>query len=143
MADLSTMVEYDKTYPVALKDAAGKDIGVVFNVVSSDAERVVKALRKLEADRWASGAVGEEFDFAEYIAKQERVRLVAAIDSWDWGDNTFGGIDLSVCDGETKSKVINHPNAKWIRDQLSMGAANIENFMHALSPGVPNTSVKM
>jgi hypothetical protein len=144
MADISDLVSYDKTYPVELTNVnTGEPLDIVFNVVSFDSDRVVSSVRKLEAERWADDAAGVAVDFAEYIAKQERVRILASIDSWEFRGHSWGSLGADpACTPENKAFIVNAPNAKWVRDQIALKAANIANFMQALPKPVRTTSKK-
>lgn len=144
MSDISKLFEYDKPFPVELKRRDnGASLGITFNMVSVEAERVVNALRRVDAERWKSEVVGSEFDVAAHIEKQEVERLVAAIDSWDWGGNEFGSLGADPeCNEANKRYVITHPNAKWIRDQLSVGCILVENFTQPSPRSAPTTSRK-
>lgn len=126
MANMASAVEYDRLYPVAIKNPYGEDTGIVINVVSKDSKRVVDALRKAQSDYWSAIAAGGVDVAAPDI---ERITLVNCIVSWDWGseswDHIEGSGDASLADREY---LIDHPNAKWIKDNVAVGTANIENF---------------
>ena len=126
--DFSTAIEYDRVYPVVLKGINGDTAGITVNVVSKDAKRVVEALRKAQGDYWAKLAQGE-IDVP--MPDVERITLVHCIDSWDWGEHSWGHISgsgsASLADREF---LIDHPNSKWFKDQIAAGTANLENFSH-------------
>lgn len=125
MTDFSTAVEYDRLYPVKIKHDMA-ETGITVYVVSKDSRRVVDALRKAQGDYWASLAQGDE---SAHPPDVERIVLVHCIDSWDWGDNSWGHISGSgPASLEDRQFLIDHPNAKWFRDQIAEGAANLENF---------------
>lgn len=136
--DFSAVVSYEQEFPVKLiHPVTGEDIGVTFNVVSFDSERVVKAAKTVESERWK--AILESSDkkltpeqFTEYQDKVEREQVIAAIKSWDWGGNEFDALPADAeCTEENKRYVIEHKNAKWIREQIIARAASIENFTQA------------
>lgn len=137
MADLSVAVEYDRVYPVALRNPVnGEEIGVTINVVSTDSRKVVAALRKAQSEYWSEYAKAKDGEKPE-LPDSERIVLVNCIDSWDWGDQSFGHISgagaASLADCEY---LIDHPNSKWIRDQIGAKTADLENF----TQGSPKTA---
>lgn len=144
MADIAALVQYDKTYPVVIRRLDnGEPVGITINVVSMDSKRVVDALRAVEAEKFASQARGAEVDIVAHVAAMERARLIASIDSWDFGGNTFGDLAADApCNDANKAYLVDHPNAKWVRDQIAMGCANIANFTQAASKPARNTSKK-
>jgi hypothetical protein len=126
MANMASMVEYDRLYPIAIKNPYGEDTGIVINVVSKDSKRVVSALRQAQSEYWAAMAAGGEGVVAPDV---ERITLVNCIDSWDWGSESWDHIEGSgVASLADREYLIDHPNAKWIKDNLAVGTANIENF---------------
>lgn len=131
MADLSVAVEYDRVYPVVIRHpVTGEDEGVRVNVVSKDSRRVVEALRKEQGDYWSKLADGVK-DAA--VPDVERVVLINCIDSWDWAGSEFAHISgAGAASLDDRIFLIDHPNAKWFRDQLAAGTANLENFSQAL-----------
>lgn len=142
MADLSSLVEYDKPHPVKIKTPNGEDTGIVINVVSQDSQRVVKALRESQADAWRSEAVGDG-SFADMVKARERTILIHSIDSWDWGEHSFAHINTETPpDLEARTFLIDHPNAGWIRNSLAEGCAVIENFTNPLPKNARRGSKK-
>lgn len=133
MADIANLINYEQTYAVPLI-GGGKEIGITFNIVSFDSDRVVKATRAVEAKKWQ--AVFESEDkkadperLAELSEESRRERLVACIDSWDFGGHSFGDLPADPeCNDANKRYVINHPNALWIRQQIEAKGADIGNF---------------
>lgn len=147
MADISTLITYDQTFPVAIKNpVTGGDVGITFNMVSMDSERVAIVDKRIDTERWQ--AVFESKDkkltpdmIAKFGEKSERERLIVAIDSWDWGDNEFGTLGVNPeCTEENKRYVIEHPNARWIRVQLEARAADLVNFTQPSKKPARNTS---
>lgn len=137
MADISALINYDQTFPVKIKNPLTlEEVGITFNVVSMDSERVAVVNKKIDTERWQAVFASEDKKLsAEMIAtfgdKAERETLIAAIDSWDWGGNEFGTLGTDPeCNEANKRYVIEHPNARWIRDQLSARAADLANFSH-------------
>jgi len=131
MADLSVAVEYDRVYPISIKDASGGESGIVVNVVSKDSKRVVDALRKAQGDYWAELANRAPDDPEPAVPDIERIVLINCIDSWDWSEHNWGHVSgAGPASLEDRVFLIDHPNAKWFRDQLAAGTANLENFSH-------------
>lgn len=136
MADIANLVEYSKAFPVPLKHG-GNDIGITINILSFDSEDVVKATRGIDARRVAAlyGPKAEEIQPEEIVTmsdQAERERLIAAIQSWDFGEHTFGELSAaSECNDANKRYLVNHPNALWIRHQLISAGNNIVNFTNA------------
>lgn len=135
MTDLSTLVVYDNAFPVKLvHPQTGKEIGITINIVSFDSERVVRANRIVEGDRWRVQFQNEDGKLTpeqvvDFIDRAERATLVAAIDSWDFGDHSFDKLDASSePTEENRAYLINHPNAKWVRAQLLAAGNNLGNF---------------
>lgn len=127
MADLSVAIEYDRLYPIKIKTPYGDDTGIVINVVSKDSRRVVDALRKAQGDYWSAMATAG--DDKPAMPDVERIVLIACIDSWDWGEHSFAHISgAGVASQADREFLIDHPNSKWIRDNIADGAANLENF---------------
>lgn len=138
MSDLSQLVTYDQKFPVKLRHpVTGDDLGITFNIVSEQSERVIKATKMVENERWS--AILQDKDrkldseqIADFTAKIERAALIACIDSWDWGQHNFLHLtNDSECNVENRTLVIDHPNAKWIRDQVSIASADLRNFFLA------------
>lgn len=144
MADISTLMNYDKVFPVALKNlVTGDELGITFNVVSINSARAVAAAREYEKWVLAEKAQGREVDEVDAREGISRARITAVIDSWDWGQHSFGDLGSAPeCTEENKKHVINHPNADWIRAQLVMGCADIENFMSELRKPARTSSKK-
>lgn len=137
MADLSKLVEYDKTFPVPLM-FKGEPVGITFNIVSFDSERVVRAGESVAGKRWEAIFKNEDhkltheqiLDFSEM---EERERLISAIDSWDFGGNSFGDLGQDPeCTEVNKRYIITHPNAKWITDQIKAKGKDLGNFSGVL-----------
>lgn len=132
MTDFSSLIEYDKTYPVEIKHPlTGEDTGIRIYVVSSDSKRVVDALRKATSEFWRLSATAGEGE-GPSLPDSSRITLIHSIDSWDWGGGGFAHIvgagPAAMADREF---LIDHPNSGWIVDQISAGCANIENFTQA------------
>ena len=147
MADISALINYDQTFPVAIKNpVTGEDVGITFNLVSMESERVAVVDKLIDTERWQ--AVFESKDkkltpemIAKFGDKAERERLIAAIDGWNWGGNEFGNLGADPeCNAENKRYVIEHPNARWIRSQLEAKAADLVNFSQPSKKPARNTS---
>ena len=136
MADLSQLVQYENAYPVHLK-FMGKPVSITMNIVSFDSERVIKAGDAVGAKRWAAIFESEDRKLSaeqvfEFAAMEEREKLVAAIDSWDFGGNSFGELPADPeCNEKNKRYILAHTNAKWIRDQLNGAGSDLGNFTQA------------
>lgn len=125
MANLSAMVEYDRLYPIKVKNPYGEDTGIVINVVSKDSRRVVDALRKAQGEYWSALARGDAAD----VPDVEYITLLHCIDSWDWGEHEWDHIKGSgPASLEDREYILKHPNAKWVKDNIAAGTANLENF---------------
>lgn len=133
MADLSTLVEYERLYPVEIKNPiTGDSEGVTFYVVSTDSKRVVDALRKAQADYWGDLSKKKDGEAEPSLPDSERIILINCIDSWDWAGQSFGHISGSgKASLEDREFIVDHPNAKWVRDQVANGTARLENFSQA------------
>lgn len=133
MADISALVQYEKPFPVEL-EFAGDKVGITINMISFDSERVVKAVRPVDARRVAAlyGPKAQELEPDQIVNMAEeadRERLVAAIVSWDFGGNSFDALPVDPeCTEENKRYLINHANAGWVRDQLMAAGNNLQNF---------------
>lgn len=139
MDNLAAMVEYDRLYPIKIVNPKGEDTGIVINVVSKDSKRVVDALRKAQGDYWSIVATGGTADMPDV----EFITLVNCIDSWDWGSKSWDYIQgAGVASLTDREYLISHPNAKWVKDSIAAGTANLENFMQALPTIVPSGSKK-
>ncbi len=133
--DISNAVAYDQTFPVDLRHpGTGEKIGITIDIVSFDSDRVVKAVKAVEAERWgvvlASDAKKltpeQVVDFAE---KTERVQIINCIAGWNFNGHGFGDLgDDPECTLEAREYLVNHPNAKWIREQIASRAADLGNF---------------
>lgn len=149
MADISKLVEYDKSVEVDIKNPiTGDPIGIKFFVSSSESEAVSSVNRRLHTERmqalFSSGTKEISADeSAKFQEKAERESLIASISGWDWGDNEFVHINSeSPCTEDNKRFVIEHPNAKWIRDQLTARATDLANFTQASAKPARSTSKK-
>lgn len=133
MTDFSTLIEYDTTHPVVIRNPiTGDDTGIRINVVSHDSRRVVNALRKLNNDYFRSLAVAGEDAGSVEVPDSDRLKAIHCIDSWDWGDASFGHISgVGVASQADREYLVDHPNSGWIVGQIVMGCANIENFTQA------------
>lgn len=144
MTDLSKLVDYTKPHAVHIKNpVTDEDIGVVFNVISMNSARVIAASREYERFLLAEKAAGREVDDYEKHKGFLEARLVAAIDSWDWGGASFGDLGSDPeCNDENKSYIVSHENADWIREQLVDGVVGVENFTQVYPKPARNTSRK-
>lgn len=136
--DIASAIAYDQTFPVALRHpGTGEEVGITFNIVSFDSERVVRAVKVIEAERWAEIATSADKKLSaekvvEYVDKTERAQIEACIDSWDFGGHGFGDLgDNPDCTADAKKYLVNHPNANWIRLQIAARAADLGNFSQA------------
>lgn len=133
MADISQFVQYDKTYPVPLV-FKGKQIGITFNIISFDSERVIRACEHVAAKRWEAVFKNDDRRLTpdqvfEFTSMEERERLVSAIDSWEFNGNSWGDLGQDPeCNEANKRYVIGHPNAKWVRDLLNAKGQDLGNF---------------
>lgn len=137
--DYSDIFAYDETFVVDIvRPDNHEPVGIKIGVRSSESDAVVKALRDLETDTWKARANGDTVEFSQYIADQERAKAKAAIVSWDFNGGSFGKLnDSSVVNEENASYLINHPRAKWIRDQILGASDNISNFTKKLPESAP------
>ena len=133
--DIANLVTYDKTFPVKLiHPATGEETGIVINIVSFDSERVVKAVKAVEAERWRVMFDNDDKKLSpdqvlDFMDKTEREQVIAAIDSWDFGGSSFGDLGVDPeCNDANKRHVVEHPNARWIRNQISARGADLTNF---------------
>ena len=152
MADLSKVIDYEKTYPIKIKTPDGEDLGITINVVSKDSKRVVSALRDFQADVWdaaVSAGVAEEQVEETWREKLKRIEshgiatIIACIDSWDWGDHNFehisGSGPASYADREF---MVRHANSQWIVDQIAGPVNALENFSQPLPKSARSGSKK-
>lgn len=135
MVDISKLVQYEQTFPIAIKNPVnGDDIGITFHVVSMDCERVLAVDRAIDSERWQEvfGSESKKLtpaQISKFAAKSERERLIAAIAKWEWGGNKFGDLGADPeFSTENVRYVIEHPNARWIREQLTARAGDLANF---------------
>lgn len=144
MADISNFIEYERTYPVDIVNpSTGEGMGITVNVVSSDSKRVVSALQKAKSDYWAKMASKDDGTDDVEVPDSERIVLINAIDSWDWGDSQFCHISGSGSPSfEDRVFFVDHKNSKWIRDQLNSKIYRIENFMQPSQKSVRRGSKK-
>lgn len=133
--DFSNVVSYETEFPVKLRNpVSGEEIGVTFNVVSFDSESVIRAAKTVESERWKAILESDEKKltpekFTEFQEKVEREQVIASIRSWDWGGHDFSELKSDAeCTTENKRYVIEHQNAKWIKDQVVARASDIKNF---------------
>ena len=145
MADLSTVIEYEKLYPVSIKLPDGSESGIKINVVSKDSKRVIDALRDFQADLWEKNASEEKTEETareklKLIQDHTNATLIACIDSWDWGEHNFASrlSGSGVASKEDREFLINHANSGWIVGQLAGAVNSLENFMQALQESAPN-----
>lgn len=137
MADLSKLIQYDKTFPVVPK-LGGKPIGITINIVSFDSERVSRAVAKLDTEKWTLARGNEDKALTDdqridFAVRQINEMIIASIDSWDFGGNNWGDLPVDPeCNEENKRYLINHPNAKWIRDVIFAQGQEIDNFFGEL-----------
>lgn len=133
MADLSKLIQYDKTFPVVPK-LGGNPIGITINIVSFDSERVSRAVAKLDTEKWTLARGNEDKALTDdqridFAVRQMNEMIIASIDSWDFGGNSFGDLGVDPeCNEENKRYLINHPNSKWIRDVVFAQGQEIDNF---------------
>lgn len=137
MADLSKLVEYDKAYPVTLM-RGGKPVGITINIISFDSERVTKAIHAASSRKWMAarendnGILTPEQVF-QYANEEINECVIAAIDSWDFGDHSWGDLPVGFeCNEKNKRYFVNHPNAKWIKDTIFAKGSEVSNFFGEL-----------
>lgn len=128
--DFSKLIETEKTFPVSLKSPIdGSDMGIVFNIVSAQADRVVKAMRKVTSERYKREAAGEDHDIIEASQGLQRAQFIACIDSWEWNGNSWGELGVDpVCNDETKAWLFDQSAAFWVVNQINDAVGRIENF---------------
>lgn len=136
MANLATLVDYEKEYPINIVNhVTGEPLGITINVVSKDSRRVVNALRDWQARKFDEAARSDKreetsADRLKFIEEHGTETLIASISSWDWGEHSFEHINGSgVPSEDDKRFLVGHPNAGWILTQIAEGAHKIENFM--------------
>ena len=135
MADISTLISYDQAFPVQIKNPVdGKDVGITISIVSFDSERVSKAVKVIDSKRFQAQFANEDrkltpHQVVEFTSEAEREMCIAAIDGWDFGDNTFAHLDAkSPADEKNRRFLIEHPNAGWIKAQILAAGYNLANF---------------
>ena len=135
--DLSTVVNYDETFPVEIKHRiTGEPTGLVMNVASFESAEADKAERAVANDRMRrqflaqqSGAKPDDIDFAgaEYDAKVEKA--IVSVRSWDWADGLkWQGEAPPKWSPQAVRDVLTHPNSRWILAQVINAGSRIENF---------------
>lgn len=150
MADLSTAVEYERIHNVEIKRLDNDEpTGITIGVVSRDSKRVTDGMREWQAATWEkqrkAGKEGlSDADQIELLESQGRETLVHAIVSWDWGDHSWNHISGKSDSPSIEDRrfLINHPNAKWLIDQIVLEVANIENFTSGLPKNARSGSKK-
>lgn len=142
--DFSKLIETEKTFPVKLiAPIDGSETGIVFNIVSAQADRVTKAMRKVTSARYKREASGEEYDILEASQELRRAQFVSCIDSWDWGGHSWGDLGESPdCNDETKTWLFNQSAAYWVVDQVIAAVERIENFTNQELKLARNSSKK-
>lgn len=136
MADISTAFEYDRIHVVDIKNPVTMEpMGIKIGVVSKDSRRVTSGLRGwqssvLEARRKAGDSGIDDANQVELIEGQSRETIVHAIASWDWGDNNWAHISGATDNPSLEDRrfLVDHPNSKWLVDQIAWEVADIENF---------------
>lgn len=135
MTDFSSVIAYDQTFPVKiLRPDTGEETGIVFDMVSAQSKRAVRASKVVEMKRWRSLFDSEDKSLSpeqivEFSDQTEAEQLIACIASWSWGGHSFGDLGADPeCTEENRRYVIEHPNAAWIRAQLSNAAGDLTNF---------------
>lgn len=136
MADLSVAVEYERIHNVEIKRLDnGEPTGITIGVVSRDSKRVTDGMREWQAATWEkqrkAGESGlSDLDQIDLLEAQGRETIVHAIASWDWGEHTWNHISGKSDNPSIEDRrfLINHPNSKWLVDQIAWEVANIENF---------------
>ncbi len=145
MVDIANIVQYEKPFSVALKHG-GADVGITIDMLSFDSEKVVRAVRPVDARRVAAlyGPKAEEIapeQIVEMSEEADRERLVAAISGWDFGGNSFADLGVDPeCNEKNKRYLVNHPNSLWIRHQLMAAGGNAVNFTSAPAKPSPSSS---
>lgn len=125
--DLSTVIQTDELFPVRIKLPNGDDSGVTVNIVSSQSKRVTDVMRNMAKARLKGEASGEDVDKLDAFEKVGRETFAACIDSWDWGEHTFGGIG-ETCTYDDKVSLYDNPDAFWIVGQIKQAYDDIANF---------------
>lgn len=143
--DIANLVGYEDAFPVELYHLVTREpVGITVNVISMESDTVVNKLREFDKRKIAeyrkAGTAIEDIDFSDERAE---VILAACIHSWDFGGQSFGDLGVNPeCTDAAKQYVIKHKNARWIRDQISEGCANLENFIKASAKPAKPTSKK-
>lgn len=149
MTDIANLVNYTQGYDVALRNpVSGDEIGITFTVTSLDAPEVTKANSLIESKRFKMMIEADDNKLSpEQIhalaAEAERAQIAASVIGWEWGGKSFAalGADPEFTPDNVRY-VIDHPNAKWIRDQLAAKAASLANFTEPSKKPARNTSRK-
>lgn len=142
--DLSNLVAYDQEFPVKIKHpTSGEEVGITINIVSDDSERVARVGNIVQSDRWKAVFESEEKKLSveqaiDFLNKEEKERLIAAIASWDFGGHSWDKLPPDpVCDEKNRRYLIEHPHAVFIRKQLSEASKSLANFSQAQPESSP------
>lgn len=119
MTDLLSIVTYERAHPVALvHPKTKKPIGVTFKVTHIDSA----APSRVAADAEATEAIT-----GKRSGKTQLRMIAACIQSWEWGDYTFG--DDKKAPELTLDKAVEVlDKAPWIINQISAEVYNLSNF---------------
>lgn len=134
--DFSTAIEYERAYPVKIKSPDGAETGITINVISKDSKRAVAALREFQivkmeqalADGRKEDTLRDKVDLIDGVNTET---IIACVDSWDWGEHSFGKVSGSgKATREDVEFLVSHPHSGWIVGQIAGQIERVENFMH-------------
>lgn len=133
--DIAELVTYDQAFTVKLRHpVTGAETGISMDVVSFDSERVAKIARAIENEKWSAVFASEDRKLshtalAEFVEKEQREKIIAAVVGWDFSDMSFGDLAAGFpCNDENKRYVFSHANAAWVRNQIIAHGDDLRNF---------------
>lgn len=134
MTDISNIFDYKDTFPVEIKAPNGKPVGITIHVKPLYDKALARARDISEYER-LDDLAKRSLDKAtpelqvEYDEKRGEKTYLAMIDSWDFGDKSFGELsNNSECNTENKLYLIRHKGFQLIAPQLVEASANHANF---------------
>lgn len=118
--DLSKLVSPDKPTKLELLSPVDqKPIGITIMVYSMECE----AVRAVGRDHATTLLNSRQKPTADTIENEAIDKMLAAIESWDWGGHEWNGKPVGAYDKIKAREILTTPEAFWIVEQIG-GAAN-------------------
>lgn len=123
MIDVSTLVQYEREYPLQIKHpATGRPLGITFFVRHIDCDAANEMVKRQAAAK-VLASEGEDPPGSDH-----RDIYAACIARWDWGGNSYKGKVNPELSLEAACMVMRDQQCAWMLRQVMEAVQKIGNF---------------